>query len=76
MANEIITNVEDTEVYEAEETSKAGNGWIIAGGTALLAAVCFGAYKAGKWVKGKIADRKAKKAAENGGAHAEDVESI
>lgn len=63
MANEIILNEEDVEVYEMEETSGTGNGWKIAGGAALLAAVCFGAYKAGKWAKAKIAQRKAKKAA-------------
>ena len=64
MANEIIMNEEEfEEEYEMEETSKSGNGWKIAGGVALLAATCFGAYKAGKFIANKIKDRKAKKAA-------------
>ena len=60
--NEIINN-EEIIMEEVEETSKSGNGWLVAAGVAAVAAVGYGIYRAGKAIVGAIKAKKAEKAA-------------
>lgn len=60
--DEIIINEEIME-EEVQETSKSGNGWLIAAGVAAVAAVGYGAYRAGKAIIGKIKAKRAERAA-------------